>query len=331
MKELLRENSRKYFINALIEWIFWMVGSVLAIMAIKWISVQYGASQYEFHVWITAILYLWYVSTMSLILGGTYFIARAAQTHLERRQKHPQKPQSIDLTNDLNRVKKIKKRAGIIAIVLHTLNAAFIYYISRFIPGITPEFQLYAVLGVFAIAAIKPGFLAVNALRVEILGMVQEADYPIKSVADLWNVVEKFGDYEDRLDATFKEIDDVKEQHIELINEKLRDVAISLELYKTELEKTFRKEVETFQESDNVRQTAYHELKEAQMPVIKEISKILSAIQSLKDFVIELRDKNIKGEQLMSALKEFGIESLADLNVTFEKSVANRNPKLVID
>jgi hypothetical protein len=328
MKELLRENSRKYFINALIEWIFWMVGSVLAIMAIKWVSVQYGATQYEFHVWITAILYLWYVSTMSLILGGTYFIARAAQTHLERRQKHPQKPQSIDLTNDLKRVKNIKKRAGIIALVLHTLNAAFIYYISRFIPGITPEFQLYAVLGVFAIAAVKPGFSAVNALRVEILGMVQEADYPIKSVADLWNVVEKFGDYEDRLEATFKEIDDVKEQHIELINEKLKDVATSLELFKTELEKTFRKEVETFQESDNVRQTAYNELKEAQMPVIKEISKILSAIQSLKDFVIELRDKNIKGEQLMSALKEFGIESLADLNVTFEKSVANRNPKL---
>ena len=89
--------------------------------------------------------------------------------------------------------------------------------------------------------------------------------------------------------------------------------------------------METFQKSDNARQTAYNELKEAQMPVIKEISKILSAIQSLKDFVIELRDKNIKGEQLMSALKEFGIESLADLNVTFEKSVANRNPKLTIE
>jgi len=331
MIELLREKSRRYFINALIEWIFWMVGSVLIIMAIKWVSVQYGAGEYEFHVWITAILYLWYVSTMSLILGGTYFIARAAQTHLERRQKHPQKPELIDLTNDLNRVKTIKKRAGIIAIVLHTLNAAFIYYISRFIPGITPEFQLYAVLGVFAIAAVKPGFSAVNALRVEILGMVQEADYPIKSVADLWNVVEKFGDYEDRLEATFKEIEDVKEQQIELINEKLSDIATSLEHYKAELDETFRKEVETFQESDNVRQTAYNELKEAQMPVIKEISKILSAIQSLKDFVIELRDKNIKGEQLMSALKEFGIESLADLNVTFEKSVANRNPKLGID
>ncbi len=331
MKELLRENSRKYFINALIEWIFWIVGSVLAIMAIKWVTVQYGAVEYEFHVWITAILYLWYVSTMSLILGGTYFIARAAQTHLERRQKHPQKPESIDLTNDLNRVKNIKKRAGIIAIVLHTLNAAFIYYISRFIPGITPEFRLYATLGVFAIAAVKPGFSAINALRVEILGMVEEADYPVKSVADLWIVVEKFGDYEDRLEATFKEIEDIKEQQIELINERLSDVATSLEHYKTELEKTFRKEVETFQESDNLRQRAYNELKEAQIPLIKEISKILSAIQSLKDFVIELRDKNIKGEQLMSALKEFGIESLADLNVTFEKSVANRNPKLVID
>ena len=220
MKELLRENSKKYFLNALIEWIFWMVGSVLAIFAIKWVSVQYGATEYEFHVWITATLYLWYVSTMSLILGGTYFIARSAQTHLERRQKHPQKPESVDLTNDVKRVKNIKKRAGIIAIVLHTLNAGFIYYISRFIPGITPEFQLYAVLGVFAIAAIKPGFSAVNALRVEILGMVEEADYPVKSVADLWTVVENFGDYEDRLEATFKEIENVKEQHIELINEK---------------------------------------------------------------------------------------------------------------
>ena len=67
------------------------------------------------------------------------------------------------------------------------------------------------------------------------------------------------------------------------------------------------------------------------MPVIKEISKILAAIQSLKDYVIELRDKNIKGEQLMSALKEFGIESLADLNVTFEKSIVNGNPKLNAD
>ncbi len=330
MRELLRENSKKYFISAFIEWIFWMVGSVLAIIAIKWISVQYGASEYEFHVWITATLYLWYVSTMSLILGGTYFIARSAQTHLERRQKHPQKPESIDLTNDIKRVKNIKKRAGVIAIVLHTLNAAFIYYISRFIPGITPEFRLYAVLGVFAIAAIKPGFSAVNALRVEILGMVHEADYPVKSVADLWRVVEKFGNYEERLEASFKEIEEVKEEHIVLINEKLKEVGTSLEEYKTELEKTFREKVEIFQESDNTREAAYHELKEAQMPVIKEISKILAAIQSLKDYVIELRDKNIKGEQLMSALKEFGIESLAELNVTFEKSVVNRNPKLDI-
>ena len=227
--------------SAFIEWIFWMVGSVLAIIAIKWVSHQYGATEFEFHVWITATLYLWYVSTMSLILGGTYFIARAAQTHLERRQKHPQKPESIDLISDIKRVKNIKKRAGVIAIGLHILNAGFVYYISRFIPDITPEFQLYAVIGVFAIAAIKPGFSAVNALRVEILGMVQEADYPVKSVADLWTVVENFGDYEKRLKASFKEIEDVKEEHIVLINEKLEGVGKSLEGYKAELEKTFQK------------------------------------------------------------------------------------------
>jgi len=328
MKELLRENRKKYFISTFIEWIFWMVGSVLAIIAIKWISNQYGTTELEFHVWITATLYLWYVSTMSLILGGTYFISRAAQTHLERRQKHPQKPESIDLNNDIKRVKNIKKRAGIIAIVLHILSAGFIYYISRFIPGITPEFQLYAVIGVFAIAAIKPGLSAVNSLRIEILGMVQEADYPVKSVADLWKVVEKFGDYEKRLEASFEEIENVKEEHIILINEKLEDVSKSLVEYKTELEESFQKEAESFQQSDNARQIAYRELKEAQVPVIKEISKILASIQSLKDYVIELRDKNIKGEQLMSALKEFGIDSLADLNVTFEKSIVNGNPKL---
>ena len=52
MKELLREKSRKYISGLLTEWIFWMVGSVLAIIAIKWVSVQYGSTEYEFHVWL---------------------------------------------------------------------------------------------------------------------------------------------------------------------------------------------------------------------------------------------------------------------------------------
>lgn len=328
MRELMLENRRKYFINALIEWVFWMLGSIALVFLIKWASVQYGATEYEFHVWISATIYLWYISSMSLVLGSTYFIARTAQTHLERRHDHPQKPHNVDLTNDLRRIKKIKKRAGIVAIVLHTLNACFVYYISRFIPGITPEFQLYAVIGVFAVAAIKPGFSAISAIRVEILGMVDEADYPVKNVADLWTVVDKFGNYEARLESIFKEIDKLKEEQNEFVETKLTEIDEALVAYREELRRTFQAKVTEYQESDSKRELAYKELKEAQMPIIKEISKILAAIQSLKDFVIELRDKNIKGEQLMSALKEFGIDSLGELNVTFQKAVVDRNPRL---
>ena len=54
----------------------------------------------------------------------------------------------------------------------------------------------------------------------------------------------------------------------------------------------------------------------------------MAELQNLQSFVIDLRDKNIKGEQLMSALKEFGIESLADLNVSFQKSIVTHNPPL---
>lgn len=328
MKDILREKSRKYIVGAMIEWVFWMVGSILVIMFIKWCTVQYGAPRYEFHIWLSGTFYLWYVSTMSLIVGGTYFIARAAQTHLERRQKHPQKPENIDLTNDISRIKKIKIRAGIAAIVLHSISAAFVYYVSRHIPGITQEFRIYAVLGVAGIAAVKPCFSAINTIRIEIWGMLNEADYPMKSVADLWKIVDNFGDYEERLKGTFEELENTKNDHINLITDKLDEVAVNLEEYKGELTKTFHEEVSTFKEADELRQTAYNKLKDAQIPVTKEISKVLAAIQTLKDFVIELRDKNIKGEQLMSALKEFGIESLAELNVTFEKSVVDRNPSL---
>ncbi len=328
MKDILREKGQEYFVWALIEWICWIVGSVLVIMFIKWCTVQYDAPEYQFHVWLSGTLYLWWVSTMSLIVGGTYFVARAAQTHIERRQEHPQKPECIDLTSDLVRVKHIKKRAGIVAIVLHILNALFVYFVSRHIPGITPEFRIYAVLGVFAVASIKPGFSAINTIRIEILGVLREADYPVKSVADLWKRVEGFSDYEERLHTTFSKIETARKEHTMLITEELDKVAANLEEYKGELTNAFHEEVVTLKKSDDMRQTAYNELKNAQIPIVKEIGKVLAAIQSLKDFVIELRDKNIKGEQLMSALKEFGIESLAELNVTFEKSVVDLNPNL---
>ncbi|MCP4163312.1 MAG: hypothetical protein GY760_24895, partial [Deltaproteobacteria bacterium] len=145
MKNILREKSREYAFGAFVEWLFWMIGSVLLVMFIKWCMEQYGASGYEFHIWLTGTFYLWYVSTMSLLIGGTYFVSRAAQTHLERRQNHPQKPDNIDLTNDIDRIKKIKKRAGIAAIILHSLSAAFVYYVSRHIEGLTPEYRIYAV------------------------------------------------------------------------------------------------------------------------------------------------------------------------------------------
>lgn len=328
LNSVLRDKSKEYIVRSLIEWIFWIVCSVLVVMFIKWCSVQYGAPEYAFHVWLSGTLYLWYLSTMSLIFGSTYFIARAAQTHLERRQNHPQKPESVDLTSDITRVKKIKKRSGIAAIVLHSASAVFVYFVSGNIPGISQELRLYAVFGVAAFAALKPCFYALNTIRIEIFGILDEADYPSKSIADLWRIVQGFGDYEERLKEIFSEIETVKSEQADLITEKLDDVAESLETYKGELFATFHGEVLAFKTSDEKRQVAYNELKEAQLPVIKEVSKVLAAIHTLREFVIELRDKNIKGEQLMSALKEFGIDSLADLNVTFEKSVADRNPNL---
>lgn len=324
----MQYNRRAYLTSTFIEWLLWIGGSVLLIFILKWCISIYGGTTYEMHVWISATLYLWYVSSMSILVGSTYFVARAAQTELERRQNHPQKPEGVNLDSDLARIKKIKKRSAIFAIIVHTLNAAFVYYISRHIPGITPEFRIYATLGVLAIAAIKPGFAAINSLRQEIFGMQEAADYPIKSVADLWIKVESFGDYEERLKETFKAIEEAQKNYNEMVTLKMSEMATSLETYKTMLHKDFEQELLLVKSSDTIREQAYNELKQAQVPITKEISKILNAIQSLKDFVIELRDKNIKGEQLMSALKEFGIDSLSDLNVTFQKSIVDKNPKL---
>ncbi len=324
----MQYNRRAYLTSTFIEWLLWIGGSVLLIFILKWCISIYGGTTYEMHVWISATLYLWYVSSMSILVGSTYFVARAAQTDLERRQNHPQKPEGVNLDSDLARIKKIKKRSAIFAIIVHTLNAAFVYYISRHIPGITPEFRIYATLGVLAIAAIKPGFAAINSLRQEIFGMQEAADYPIKSVADLWIKVDSFGDYEERLKETFKAIEEAQKNYNEMVILKMSEIATSLETYKTTLHKDFEQELLLVKSSDTIREQAYNELKQAQVPITKEISKILNSIQSLKDFVIELRDKNIKGEQLMSALKEFGIDSLSDLNVTFQKSIVDNNPKL---
>ena len=321
-------NRRAYLTSTFFEWLLWIGGSVLVIFLSRWCISLYGGTAYEMHVWVSATLYLWYVSTMSLLVGSTYFVARAAQTQLERRQNHPQKPAELNLDTDLARIKRIKKRSAIFAIIVHTINALFVYYISRHIPGITPEFRIYATLGVLAIAAIKPGFSAINTLRQEIFGMQEEADFPVKTVSDLWVKVEEFGDYEERLKKTFEDIEEAKKDYNEMVIAKMEEIAASLESYKTKLHQDFEEELLLIKSSDVAREQAYNGLKEAQMPITKEISKILAAIQSLKDFVIELRDKNIKGEQLMSALKEFGIDSLSELNVTFQKSVIDRNPKL---
>ncbi|VAW59654.1 hypothetical protein MNBD_GAMMA11-2278 [hydrothermal vent metagenome] len=328
MNEMLREQSKKYITGAFFEWVGWIVGSVLLIMLVRWASIQYGASEQAFHIWISGTVYLWYVSTMSLVVGGTYFIARAAQTYLERRQNHPEKPDSVDLTSDIARVIRIKNKAAIVAIVLHIINGVFVYYVSGHVPGITDEYRIYAVLGVFAVAAIKPAFSAINTIRIEIWGMLNEADYPVNSVAELWKVVNEFGDYEKRLEYTFSEIESARETHEHTISNKLDEITEKLKDFRGELITTFESDIKIFKESDSLRQQAYTELKDAQMPVIKEISKVLEAIQTLREFVIELRNKNIKGEQLMSALKEFGIDSLAELNVTFQKSVVNRNPEI---
>lgn len=321
-------NRKAYLASAFFEWLLWIGGSVALIFLSKWCISLYGGTTYEMSVWVTATLYLWYVSTMSLLVGGTYFVARAAQTQLERRQNHPQKPEGVNLDSDLARIKRIKKRSAIFAIVAHVVNALFVYYISRHIPGITPEFRIYAMLGVVAIAVIKPGFTAINALRQEIFGMQEEADYPVKSVADLWLKVEEFGNYEERLKKTFEDIEEAQKAFNEMVTTRMEEIAETLESYKEKLHKDFEEELALIKSSDTAREQAYNDLKQAQLPITKEISKILASIQSLKDFVIELRDKNIKGEQLMSALKEFGIDSLSDLNVTFQKSVADKNPKL---
>ncbi len=328
MTDLFKQIRRDYYTSTLIEWLFWMAGTFLVVLAIKWFSAQYGAPEYEFHFWVTATLYLWYVSTISLIIGSTYFIARSAQTHLQRRQAHPQKPAEIDLQNDLERVIKIKKRAAIIAVVAHLVNACLVYFVTGHIPDITSEYQLYAVIGVFAIAAIKPAMLAVNSIRLEIFGMMQEADYPEKSVADLWQVVNQFGDYEKRLEKTFERLEENKTSNLQSIDESVENMVKQLGAYKEELTEAFEQQVNQFKASDSIREQSYQELQSAQAPLTKEVGKILSEIQTLKQFVIELRDKNIKGEQLMSALKEFGIDSLADLNVSFQKNIVNLNPPL---
>jgi hypothetical protein len=331
MTDIFSETRRSFYSKTLIEWVFWIFASVLFIVLIKWLMVQYNAPEYEFHVWVSITLYLWYVSTLSLVISSTYFIARHAQTHLERRQNHPQKPDKIDLENDLIRIKNIKKRAIGIAVIGTVINAGIVYFVSQYIPDITYEFRIYAVIGVFAIAAIKPAMLALNAIKMEVFGMIQEADYPERSVADLWIVVDKFSNYEQRLDETFNRIDEVEETMNKTIEQTLKRYTENLELYKQELTQILDEKIDSINGSDQVRETAYAELRDAQIPVTKEVTKILAEIQSLKSFVIDLRDKNIKGEQLMSALKEFGIDSLADLGVTFEKRISQRNPQLVKD
>jgi hypothetical protein len=331
MTDIFSETRRSFYSKTLIEWVFWIFASVLFIVLIKWLMVQYNAPEYEFHVWVSITLYLWYVSTLSLVISSTYFIARHAQTHLERRQNHPQKPDKIDLENDLIRIKNIKKRAIGIAVIGTVINAGIVYFVSQYIPDITHEFRIYAVIGVFAIAAIKPAMLALNAIKMEVFGMIQEADYPERSVADLWIVVDKFSNYEQRLDETFNRIDEVEETMNKTIEQTLKRYTENLELYKQELTQILDEKIDSINGSDQVRETAYAELRDAQIPVTKEVTKILAEIQSLKSFVIDLRDKNIKGEQLMSALKEFGIDSLADLGVTFEKRISQRNPQLVKD
>jgi len=320
------EIKKDFYSKTLIEWIMWMVCSLLLIIFIKWFILQYGAPEYDFHVWVSATLYLWYVSTISLLISSTYFISRNAQSYIERRQNHPQKPQEIDLSNDLTRVKRIKKRAAIVAICAHLLNAVIVYFATAHIPGITAEYQMYAVIGVFAIAAIKPATLAVNSIRAEIFGMIEEADYPQQSVADLWRVVNEFTDYETRLTETFEHIDEAQQKNEGSIQAAEKELQEKLHEFKAVLNVEFGEQADKFISSDKLRECAYQELKTAQIPLTKEVGKILTEIQNLQSFVIELRDKNIKGEQLMSALKEFGIDSLADLNVSFQKSVVERNP-----
>ncbi|MBB1364733.1 hypothetical protein H5125_21610, partial [Shewanella sp. SR44-4] len=306
MHDIFGEIRREFYTQTIREWLGWIVGTFLLVVLIKWFAQQYDVPEFEFHVWVSATLYLWYVSTISLLIGSTYFIARNAQTMLERRATHPQKPDSIDLTNDLFRVKKIKIKAAIIAVVAHLINAGLVYFVTGHVPGMTSEYQLYAVIGVFAIAAIKPAMLAVNAIRMEIFGMIEEADYPQQSVADLWRVVNDFNDYEERLEKVFERIEDVKQEFSREKEVTIADIVEKLTVYKAELHSVFDEKIALFSSSDSAREAAYHGLKEAQAPLSKEVSKILAELQNLQSFVIDLRDKNIKGEQLMSALKEFG-------------------------
>ncbi|MGI2172488.1 hypothetical protein ACROAE_20295 [Shewanella sp. MF05960] len=328
MHDIFGEIRREFYTQTIKEWLGWIVGTFLLVVLIKWFAQQYDVPEFEFHVWVSATLYLWYVSTISLLIGSTYFIARNAQTMLERRATHPQKPDSIDLTNDLVRVKKIKIKAATIAVVAHVINAGLVYFVTGHVPGMTSEYQLYAVIGVFAIAAIKPAMLAVNAVRMEIFGMIEEADYPQQSVADLWRVVNDFNDYEERLEKVFERIEDVKQEFSREKEIAISDIVEKITVYKAELHAVFDEKITLFSTSDSTREAAYHALKEAQAPLSKEVCKILAELQNLQSFVIDLRDKNIKGEQLMSALKEFGIESLADLNVSFQKSIVTHNPPL---
>ncbi|WP_351016765.1 hypothetical protein [Shewanella sp. AC91-MNA-CIBAN-0169] len=328
MHDIFGEIRREFYTQTIKEWLGWIVGTFLLVVLIKWFAQQYDVPEFEFHVWVSATLYLWYVSTISLLIGSTYFIARNAQTMLERRATHPQKPDSIDLSNDLVRVKKIKIKAAIIAVVAHLINAGLVYFVTGHVPSMTSEYQLYAVIGVFAIAAIKPAMLGVNAVRMEIFGMIEEADYPQQSVADLWRVVNDFNDYEERLEKVFERIDDAKQEFSREKEVTIADIVEKLTVYKAELHSAFDEKITLFSSSDSAREAAYHALKEAQAPLSKEVSKILAELQNLQSFVIDLRDKNIKGEQLMSALKEFGIESLADLNVSFQKSIVTHNPPL---
>ena len=244
MNDIFREVRRGFYSKTLIEWVFWILASVLLIVVIKWLMAQYNAPEYEFHVCVSVTLYLWYVSTLSLIVSSTYFIARYAQTHLGRRQNHPQKPSVIDLENDLIRIKSIKNRAVAIAVIGNIINAGVVYFVSQYIPDITYELRIYAVIGVFAIAAIKPSMLAINAIKMEIFGMIQEADYPEKSIADLLLVVDDFKNYEERLDKTFERIEAAEEATNETIKETLRRYTEKLELCKQELTQVLDEKIE---------------------------------------------------------------------------------------
>ena len=62
MTDIFNKKASNYFLNALLEWVFWIVGSVLAVFFVQWAIAQYGGTNYELHIWISVTLYLWYVS-----------------------------------------------------------------------------------------------------------------------------------------------------------------------------------------------------------------------------------------------------------------------------